>query len=178
MQSWAAQAAEQLLRGLGARWQHVQGVAERVRRLNCSGSSDEALIAAAYLHDIGHAPALIETGLHALDGARHLRRLGVDESICRLVAYHSCAQIEAEERNLSSELTEFEPIVGEAMDILVWGDMTTDHEGRPIAAERRIGEILRRYGPEDPVYRATLRARPLLLASVRRVGMSADVGRY
>ena len=28
---------------------------------------------AAWLHDVGYAPSLVETGLHALDGARFLR---------------------------------------------------------------------------------------------------------
>jgi hypothetical protein len=36
------------------------------------------LVAAAYLHDLGYAPALVETGFHALDGARHLRALGYE----------------------------------------------------------------------------------------------------
>src|SRR6266540_3850423 len=42
--------------------------------------------AAAYLHDLGYAPALVQTGPHPLDGARHLRALGL-ERLAGLVAY-------------------------------------------------------------------------------------------
>ena len=68
------------------------------------------LVAAAWLHDIGYAPELVETGFHPLDGARYLRRAGVDGQVVSLVAYHSCAQIEAEVRGLGDELaSEFSP---------------------------------------------------------------------
>jgi hypothetical protein len=35
-----------------------------------------ALLAAAYVHDIGYAPELVRTGLHALDGGLWLREQG------------------------------------------------------------------------------------------------------
>jgi hypothetical protein len=44
------------------------------------------LVAAAWLHDVGYNPAVVSTGLHALDGARWLRMLGTDERIACLVA--------------------------------------------------------------------------------------------
>jgi hypothetical protein len=47
----------------------------------------EVLVAAAYLHDLGYAPPLVETDLHTLDGARHLRALG-HERLAGLVPYH------------------------------------------------------------------------------------------
>jgi hypothetical protein len=65
---------------------------------------------AAWLHDIGYAPELVKTGFHPLDGARYLRRAGVNGLVVSLVAYHSCAQIEAEVRRLGAELaSEFSP---------------------------------------------------------------------
>ena len=61
-----------------------------------------SLEAAAWLHDIGHAPGLAVTGLHALNGARYLRDAQhADAMLCRLVAHHSCATIEAGERGLA-----------------------------------------------------------------------------
>jgi hypothetical protein len=42
------------------------------------------------------------TGLHALNGARYLRDAQhADAMLCRLVAHHSCATIEAGERGLA-----------------------------------------------------------------------------
>jgi hypothetical protein len=35
------------------------------------------LLAAAYLHDLGYAPGLVQTELHPPDGARHLRAAGL-----------------------------------------------------------------------------------------------------
>jgi hypothetical protein len=32
----------------------------------------DALLAAAYLHDLGYVPSVAETGLHPLAGVRHL----------------------------------------------------------------------------------------------------------
>ena len=40
-------------------------------------SLTDDLVAAAWLHDIGYAPELVETGFHPLDGARYLRREGL-----------------------------------------------------------------------------------------------------
>ena len=59
----------------------------------------------------GHLPELAQTGLHGLDGARYLRDIQHAEPLlCRLVAHHSCAVIEAEERGLAHVLTrEFTP---------------------------------------------------------------------
>jgi hypothetical protein len=54
------------------------------------------------LHDIGYAPGLAVTGLHAQDGARYLRDAQhADAMLCRLVAHHTCASVEAGERGLA-----------------------------------------------------------------------------
>lgn len=58
-----------------------------------------------WLHDVGYAPQLQLTGLHTLDGARHLQCLDVDQTVVRLVAHHSCARFEATVRGLESELS-------------------------------------------------------------------------
>ena len=63
------------------------------------GADADLLEANAWLHDIGYAPGLAVTGLHALDGARYLRDAQhADAMLCRLVAHHSCAIIDAGER--------------------------------------------------------------------------------
>jgi HD superfamily phosphodiesterase len=63
----------------------------------------EQLVAAAYVHDVGYAPTVKSSGLHALDAARHLRSLGY-ERLARLVAHHSCARFEAQTRGLRRAL--------------------------------------------------------------------------
>ena len=58
---------------------------------------------------IGYAPSLAKSGFHPFDGARHLRDAEhADAMLCRLVAHHSCAIIEAGELGHAS----FKGIVG------------------------------------------------------------------
>ena len=111
--SCAEQLAQALLQEpLPRRWAHVQGVAARAGSLApVLGADADLLEAATWLHDIGYAPSLTFTGLHQLDGARYLRDAQhADDVLCRLVAHHSCAIIEAGERGLADVLSrEFEP---------------------------------------------------------------------
>jgi hypothetical protein len=62
------------------------------------------------------------TGLHALDGARYLRDAQhADAMLCRPVAHHSYAIIEAGERGLADVLSlEFDPAIraGQRSDLL------------------------------------------------------------
>ena len=106
--SWAEQLAQALLqKPLPRRWAHVQGVAARARSLApVLGPDADLLEAAAWMHDVGYAPDLAVTGLHQLDGARYLRDTEhADAMLCRLVAYHSCTIIEADERGLADILS-------------------------------------------------------------------------
>jgi hypothetical protein len=116
------------------RWAHVQGVAERARRLApVLGADPDLLEAAAWLHDIGYAPGLATTGLHALDGARYLHGVQhADAMLCRLIAHHSCAIVEADERGLADILAlEFEPAPYALSSVLTCCDMTTSPDGSP-----------------------------------------------
>ena len=90
----AALAETKLAQVLPQRWRHVRSVARRARWVAKTLGLPDDLVAAAWLHDIGYAPDLVQTGFHPLDGARYLRRTGVDGQVVSLVAYHSCAQIE------------------------------------------------------------------------------------
>ncbi|MGH3586670.1 MAG: phosphohydrolase [Pseudonocardia sp.] len=128
---------------------------------------------AAWLHDIGYAAPLVASGFHPLDGARHVRDLAFgDRRLWTLVAHHTCALIEAEERGLGEALaTEFP--IGDvdrfAVAALTYCDMTTGPDGQPLDAEQRIAEILTRYPPDHVVHRSISRAAPSLRAQVDEV---------
>lgn len=162
--------ARELLGAIGDRWAHTRGVAaaaaeaaERLPRVD-----REALVSAAWLHDIGYAPSCFMTGFHALDGARYLLRQGVSRRVSSLVAHHSMATHEAEARGLESDLEQFDRETGPVADTLTWADMTTDPSGRPISVQDRILEILDRYPPGDPVHEAVRKAAPEIVACVVR----------
>ncbi|GAA4887666.1 HD domain-containing protein [Streptomonospora salina] len=127
---------EELLRErLPRRWAHTQGVAACARKLApLVDDRAKALEAAAVLHDIGYAPPLVNTGFRPLDGARHLRTIGsVDDRVARLVANHSFALLEAEQRGLREALEAEFPVVDDEQlaDALVYCDMTTTPDGAP-----------------------------------------------
>jgi hypothetical protein len=166
---WAEQQAAALLTGLGDRWSHVQAVAAQARRVSAAVAPEDHpyLIAAAWLHDVGYAPPLNRLGFHPIDGARYVRQQG-QERVASLVAYHSGARFEAEERGLVEELAEFEPEDGPLLDALTYADMTISPAGQHVDVEERIAEILERYPPDDPVHRAVRRSHPVLREAVDR----------
>lgn len=166
----SARLAERLVKPLGRRWSHVQAVARAADELHLVVSREDGhvLLAAAWLHDVGYAPELADTGLHAVDGARYLRNEGFPERVVNLVAHHSGARFEAAERGLDTELAEFALEDGSVMDALITADLTTGPNGERVEYSERIAEILRRYSEDDPVYRAWLKAAEPIGWSVRR----------
>ncbi len=171
--AWAQDLARALLADpLPRRWSHVHGVAARARSLAPSLGPDAGLLeAAAWLHDIGYLPELAATGLHGLDGARYLRDVQHAEPLlCRLVAHHSCADNEAEERGLADSLNrEFTPPPRPLADALTFCDMTTSPVGEHVQVHNRLAEIHDRYGSGHLVSRSIRRATPLILEAVGQV---------
>jgi putative nucleotidyltransferase with HDIG domain len=177
---WAEDTARAILQTpLPRRWAHTLGVAAQARSLApILGADRDLLTAAALLHDIGYAPDLIDTGFHPLDGARYLSdTVQASDVLCRLVAHHSCALIEAAERGLAAQLSpEFEPATAELTDALIYCDMTAGPDGQHMHVDQRLADIRARYGPGDPVSRALVRSAPLLTeAVVRTIGKLADL---
>lgn len=168
---WARNTARRLLaERLPRRWSHTAGVArraEQVARVLPDGEQD-LLVAAAWLHDIGYAAELVDTGLHSLDGARYLLRAGAARRLCALVAHHSGAAAVAEVQGLADRLAVFEDERGRLRDALWYCDMTTSPDGHPIMADDRLAEIRERRGPDDPVVRALAINVDERLAAVRR----------
>jgi putative nucleotidyltransferase with HDIG domain len=164
--------AERLLAfELPKRWRHVRAVAAEAHRL-CAEVRvvSSAVIAAAWLHDIGYAPDLAVTGFHPLDGARYLRAAGWDDPVCRLVAHHSDAAWQAPLQELGDQLrSEFPDVIGLTRDVLWTADVTTGPEGQRFTLDERVAEIGQRYGADHPVTRRMLASRTLLEASIARV---------
>jgi hypothetical protein len=169
-------ARDELASTLPRRWTHSQGVARRASVLAQATADAELLESAAVLHDVGYAPRIAHTGFHPLDGARFLRDVHqADARLVGLVANHSLALLEPEERGLRAQLeTEF-PLLGDSfpVDALVWCDMTTTPDGQPTTAAERITEIVSRYGADSVVGRFIGRAAPEIHDAVRRVDTAA-----
>jgi hypothetical protein len=149
---------------------HVRGVATAAERLSrrFDAQTADCLVAAAWLHDIGYAPSVRQTGFHPLDGAEFVRSTGFGELVASLVAFHTGAHVEASERGISG-LSAFVDPPSDVLDALTFCDLTTGPDGSPISPQDRLSDVLARYGPEDPVHRAVDAGREDLLATVQRV---------
>lgn len=166
----ARELAESVLaESLPRRWQHVHGVAEQAQSLRqLAGSDADLLEAAAFVHDIGYAPDLVDTGFHPIDGAKYLADIGMPERLVHLVAHHSYAVLEAELRGLTDGLKPFEDERGLVRDALWYCDQTTGPGGERVSARERHAEIKQRYGPGHLVTEFIERGAPELLAAVDR----------
>ena len=136
---------------MGDRWLHVQAVGRSAEELRARGFDvSEAVVMAAWLHDVGYADTVANTGFHPLDGAEWLRQQAAPEGVVALVAYHSAAQYEAEARGLADALARFPAPDQDQMDILTLIDMSTGPTGERVAVNERLAEILERYPPDRP----------------------------
>ena len=160
-----------MLHDVGTRWPHVQCAARQARAVAHTVPDQDRglLVAAALLHDIGYAPAIAHTGFHPLDGARWLQTQRVDERIVHLVAHHTAALVEAEQRELRTALEEFPFHTTPVTDALWYADLTSSPTGERTDVGARLDEILTRYGPGSVVFESITRARPVLEAAADRV---------
>ncbi|WP_051367593.1 HD domain-containing protein [Hamadaea tsunoensis] len=142
----AAALAAEVLRDLPGRLRHSAGVARRARDLSTTvaPADRDLLVAAAWLHDVGYGADAYETGFHALDGARYLRRNGWPARLCALVAYHSGAKFAAPAHGVT--LAGFTEERSPVADALTYADQTTDPAGRTVTLQARMAEMLSRHG--------------------------------
>jgi predicted hydrolase (HD superfamily) len=163
--------AAQIMRGHPDRLRHLAAVAARADTLSVTVPTDraDALVAAAWLHDIGYAPALRQTGFHPLDGATHLRQEGWPDDVCALVAHHSGSRFVARLHGLDSSLWEFEFAEDAASDVLASADNTAGQDGASVKLTERLREKLQRHGPNSPGARANPERDDYIRAAARRV---------
>jgi putative nucleotidyltransferase with HDIG domain len=163
--------AADLLGNLPERWRHTVGVAERAAGLTETiGDDDPALlVAAAWLHDIGYADEVADTGFHPLDGARYLDRRRWPSRLSALVAHHSGACFVAEARGLSDAISAYPREESALSDALTYADQTIGPGGRPMTVRQRNAEMLARHGPDSPNARARHLREPCLLTIAARV---------
>lgn len=166
----AERLARNLLADLGHRWEHTRQVATKAGELARAvlDGERELLVVAAWWHDLGYSADVRVTGLHQLDGARFLTEAGYPARLCALVAHHSAATFEAEERGLAGVLDEWAREDGPVRDALWTADMTTGPRGEDLDYGDRLDEILQRYSPDSVVARAMTRARPEIEAAISR----------
>lgn len=167
--------AERLLATLdddGRRWHHTSAVAARAAAASAAVDPSQAplLVAAAWLHDVGYAPAITRVGFHPVDGAVHLLRSGWPLPLAGLVAHHSGARFVAQARGLAPVMRAFnrpEHWHGPVADALAWADQTTGPTGELVTVEERVEEVLRRHGPGSPQARCQRERVPALLDAAR-----------
>jgi len=167
----AREMAESCLFEAGHRWLHVQTVGRSAEELKARGLDvSDALVMAAWVHDVGYGESVAATGFHPVDGARWLVDQGAPSGVVALVAYHSGARFEAEERGFADALGQFPEPDRDELDVLTLIDMSTSPTGKRVTVSERLDEILERYTSADPVHRAVSRSRSFLEDSANRAG--------
>jgi len=158
--------ARRLLAAVGTRLAHTRGVVAQVDGLAAmlEVRACPLLRSAAWLHDVGYAPALARCGFHPLDGARYLAAEGWPAPVCSLVAWHTGAAVEARHRRCADQLSEFVAPDPALLVALTWADLTSSPTGERWSAPR-VAEILERYPPGSIVHAAVLESRDELLAA-------------
>lgn len=165
---WYIEVALKLLEPLADRWLHVQAVGQCAERVAQVVTDGDVLVAAAWLHDIGYAPEIAETGFHPIDGARYLQAQCVDKKVVALVAHHSCAHVEAERRGIAELLAEFDRPAGAVADALTYCDMRRGPRGQVLTFEQRLADILERYPSGSVVHESIVQAKDELRGMVVR----------
>jgi predicted HD phosphohydrolase len=164
--------AKELLDGMDRRWSHVMRVAARAEELAATlidnVSEGEALVMAAWLHDIGYAGTLAKTGFHHLDGANYLEEIGEHRLAC-LVAHHSSGTQEGHLRGFDQEMSRFPVEPGLIADCLTYCDLSNGPDGQPMELTQRIDEVESRYGKDDVVPKGLQLAYPQLTKSFTHV---------
>jgi hypothetical protein len=126
------------------------------------------LVAAAWWHDIGYAPCLSVLGFHPLDGAAFMRAQGYCDRLAALIAHHSGAEYEAEERGLVEQMRQWPREQSAVADALWTADMTIGPDGASVDYATRLAEILARRGADSIVGRARVRARDEVARAIAR----------
>ena len=181
----ARRIAEDLLADtLPRRWSHSIGVAAAAADLAeiLAPENADTIVAAAWLHDIGYAPDLINTGFHPLDAAAYLATNtapggDMPAEVIRLVAHHTGAAFEARERGLHDPLSSYPAPADAMLAILSCADLCTGPDGTPVDPGARIAEVLTRYPAGHPVHRAISTSGPGLIMEARAILDAAAAAR-
>lgn len=169
---WAQGVAWGLVGRLDRRWRHVEAVAGRVQELagvlRWDPDERDAVVSAAWLHDVGFAPGLVRTGCHHVDGAVYVAGLGY-ERLAGLVAFHSSGAAEASLRGVAEIVAGFGREQSPVADLLTYCDMTTGPDGSVVGLDQRLAEVAGRYGDDHVVTRGLLLSAAALRQTIERV---------
>ena len=170
-------AEEHLESALPRRFRHTAAVAERAQQLASRllpTERAEVVVASAWLHDIGYAAELVDTGFHPIDGARFLTKDDAFEPLVGLVAHHTGALFEARERGLDDQLETYLVPNAAELAILSSADLCSGPDGVTVDPVDRIEEVLGRYASDHPVHRAINQSAPLLVSQAHLILAAAE----
>jgi hypothetical protein len=167
----AADLTQHILDSDPDRLAHSKAAARRAKFLTLTVEPECAalLVAAAWLHDIGYAPRLRDTGFHPIDGARHLQTIGWPPAICNLVAHHSGARFVASILHLDRQLEAYPFSQDAVSDALTVADQTIGPKGQAMTLDERMSDMLKRHGPNSPNALAHPQREPYIRAAAMRV---------
>jgi hypothetical protein len=178
------------------------GLATRAEQLAKSLLSDELPMRWLHTQHVAATAEVLAAGLHAdivvtSVAARHRLRVSADRlrlspsrrrqvpaprgwpaEIQNLVAHHSCADVEAAERGLATELAaKFPDEPSAARDALWAADATTGPTGQRFNVAERVDQVVARYGADHFVSKCMRRIEPELQSAFDRTMQRLRRGR-
>ena len=149
-------------------WAHTHAVGGLAEQLLTDGVLDPDLAVAAWLHDIGYATSITDTGFPALDAARYLIGLAAPTDLVGLVAWHTGAWFEADERGLRPELERVpEPDIDD-LGVITMLHLVVGLDGQPTSPTARLALIKRDHASDHPLHRSIHRSRSQLLSGLEQ----------
>ena len=154
---------EHMLNSDENRYKHTLCVVKRVEEViaNYDIPESDALVMAAYLHDIGYNENIVISSFHPFDGGRYLLDGGWDLSIVKLVMYHTYAYQEIKKSrrlDLVSYYGKFMLTKEDKMrlDVLTYADLHSSHDGVACGLAERLAGVRERYGSDSDNYLSLL----------------------
>lgn len=172
LSGWAVELAEGLIAGaLPERWAHDEGVIAKAHGLGeVMGEDADLLVAAAALHDLGHAPVARSSGYQPLDSVWYLEALDVyvPKRLIDLIANNAAGWIEAELRGLGAHYERHPDEGSPVRDALWWCCLTTLADGTDGTLAQRVKAWDTYYAGDDVIRRYAKLALPELEQALER----------
>lgn len=163
------------------RYQHILGVVRCMEtllaQLDIDHERKSLLLQACYLHDIGYSDQLNHYRYHPLDGAIFAKDQGFPKPVIAAVLFHSCAYESALKTSQELKLIyqENDPLLDHEdrlfIDLVTFCDLHTSSTGEKTTLDKRVQDVVRRYGESHPVSQMMLENKPTYEEIVRRAIM-------
>ncbi|QCV56729.1 HD domain-containing protein [Thermoactinomyces vulgaris] len=153
----------------------VRGMQEILPRLELEQETKAQLIQAAYLHDVGYSKQLNQYNFHPLDGAVFAQQSGFSKPVIAAILFHSEAYetVKKARTDLLNIYETNKQLLDEQdrlfIDLITYCDVQTSPQGEKISLDKRVQDVVNRYGEDHPVSQMMIFCKPKYQNTIDRV---------